>query len=98
MNQKRFQSTKYSELSLKVFTNIKKNFLIERFPTEFWLQEVATIRTLLYRKVEEELVRVGRELKEAKENGEKETRTRKQLETALKVKQTNILNINATLC
>jgi hypothetical protein len=40
----------------------------------------------LYRKVEEELVRVGRELKEEKENGEKETRTRKQLDTALKVK------------
>jgi hypothetical protein len=39
----------------------------------------------LYRKVEEELVRVGRELKEEKENGEKETRTRKQMETALKV-------------
>ena len=41
----------------------------------------------MYRKVQEELVRVGRELKEAKENGEKETRTRKQLETALKVEQ-----------
>jgi hypothetical protein len=41
----------------------------------------------LYRKVEEELVRVGRKLKEEKENGEKETRTRKQLETALKVKK-----------
>jgi hypothetical protein len=47
----------------------------------------------LYRKVEEELVRVGRELKEEKENGEKETRTRKQLETALKVKQTSTLNM-----
>jgi hypothetical protein len=47
----------------------------------------------LYRKVEEELVRVGRELKEEKENGEKETRSRKQMETALKVEQTNILNI-----
>jgi hypothetical protein len=44
----------------------------------------------LYRKVEEELVRVGRELKEEKENGEKETRTRKQMETALKVEQINI--------
>jgi hypothetical protein len=41
----------------------------------------------LYRKVQEELVRMGRELKEQKENGEKETRTRKQLETALKVEQ-----------
>ncbi len=38
-------------------------------------------------------MRVGRELKEEKENGEKETRTRKQLETALKVEQTNALNI-----
>ncbi len=47
----------------------------------------------LYRKVEEELVMVGRELKEQKENGEKETRTRKQLETALKVEQTDTLNI-----
>ncbi len=47
----------------------------------------------MYRKVQEELVRVGRELQEEKENGEKETRTRKQMENALKVKQTNTLNI-----
>jgi hypothetical protein len=41
----------------------------------------------VYRKVQEELVRVERELKEQKENWEKETRTRKQMETALKVQQ-----------
>ena len=51
----------------------------------------------MYRKVQEELVRVGRELKEEKENGEKETRTRKQLETALKVEQTNTLIFNVSL-